>query len=259
MSRAIGRGASRGTLARAYERALWIATLGRGFRAALPHGEVVRLAPACRDASWNKPEYEAFRAATAPGAIVIDAGANVGVYSVLFAQWVGPGGHVFAFEPVGAIASVLRRQLTLNGVADRVSVIESAIGADPLRVTFTAPGLVGINRALAPGESVPDQVDVPAISLDAFCAARRVRPSVIKIDIEGAELEALRGARETIAAHRGLALFVELHPSLWPRYGIDRADLELELAAQDLCAEPLRPEDDVWRVEGICARLRRRT
>ena len=258
LSGLLGRGAPRAALARAYEGALWVATAGRGFRATLPHGEIVRLAPACRGATWNRAEYDALRTATRPGAIVIDAGANVGAYSVLFAQWTGQNGHVFAFEPVSAVARLLRRQLRLNGVEDRVSVVESAVGAGPGRVVLTAPGLVGINRAAAPGEAADDLVDVPAISIDAFCAARRVRPSVIKIDVEGAELEVLRGARETIAGSAALELFVEMHPSLWPRYGICRADLARELAAQGLVAEPLRADDDVWRVEGICARLRRR-
>ena len=56
------------------------------------------------------------------------------------------------------------------------------------------------------------------MSIDAFCAARGTSPDVIKVDVEGAELDVLRGARQTLASCSP-ALFVEFHPSLWPARG----------------------------------------
>ena len=57
------------------------------------------VAPEFRHLTWNPEEYTAFRAAVRPGGVVLEAGANVGAYTMLFAQWVGPAGRVFAFEP----------------------------------------------------------------------------------------------------------------------------------------------------------------
>src|SRR5690349_9663645 len=64
---------------------LSLASRGRGFECVLPGGEVVRVAPAFRHVTWNRDEYDAFKAAVRPGASVLDVGANVGAYSLLFA------------------------------------------------------------------------------------------------------------------------------------------------------------------------------
>ena len=116
---------------------------------------------------------------------------------------------------------------------------------------------------------VPGVTMTPVLSLDRFCARERLQPDVIKVDVEGWELAVLRGARELIARSPKLALFVELHPSIWPLLGTSRAELLAELEAQQLTIEaidvPARDHgtgagaDDVWAVEGVCVRLRRRS
>jgi FkbM family methyltransferase len=255
VSKRLGARAARAAFTRVYEATLWLSTAGRGLSARLPGGERVRLAPGCRGTVWNEEEYTAFREVTAAGSIVLEAGANVGAYTVLFAQWVGPGGHVYAFEPVPAIAAALARQLRLNRVADRVTIVRSAVSGRDGSLSLVAPGLVGINRMALPGDEEDGRVTVPAITIDSFCRQHAVQPSVIKIDVEGAELDVLRGARHTLQASQPPHVFIEWHPTLWPRYGIAEDDLRRELAVQQLSAVPLRPTDDVWRVEGICARL----
>jgi hypothetical protein len=100
---------------------------------------------------------------------------------------------------------------------------------------------------------------VPVTSIDAFCERHRIAPDFIKIDIEGWELAALRGARRTIR-DRGpaLALFVEFHPAVWPLIGTSRAQLEAELERQGLDLVPLASGVDPWSLEGMCVRLRAR-
>jgi hypothetical protein len=98
-------------------------------------------------------------------------------------------------------------------------------------------------------------VSVPTVTIDSFCAREAITPSFIKIDVEGAELAVLRGARETI--RRGgdrLALFVELHPSIWTILGVTGAEFEAELDRQGLRVEPLGGGDP-WAVEGTVVRL----
>lgn len=239
----------------AFDRLLWVATIGRGLKAALPAGEVVRIIPSCRHMRWNLEEYRAFRAATHEGATVLDIGANVGAYTILFAHWVGPRGRVIAFEPVPGICELLRAEVELNRVADRVEIVNAAVTGSNGAAAMIAPGPVGINRVVTSTDA--NLLQVRSVTLDDFCIARGIRPNVIKIDVEGVELDTLRGARRALASSGVTAVFVEWHPSIWPSLSISTTDIERELAVQHLRAEPLRAGDDVWKVEGICARLER--
>jgi FkbM family methyltransferase len=221
-----------------------------------PHGEAVRLAAAYRQVVWNPEEYEAFRKVVTPGATVLDIGANLGGYTVLLAQWTGPAGRVHAFEPAPGARKGLMRHLALNGIADHVVVHPEALSAGAGRARFRAVGIQGDNRLVSDGTA--DGIDVNTTSIDDFCLAHAVRPGFIKLDVEGAELDVLRGARATIAsAGDRLELYVEMHPHLWAAFGYSRAELEAELARQGLQAERLDGRPDPWSLAGVCLRLRR--
>ena len=191
-----------------------------------------------------------------PGALVFDVGANIGAYTVLFAQWTGAAGRVVACEPSPPSIAGLREQVRLNGVSDRVDIVEAAVSERPGSAAFDCGGSSGTNALVPDAESGAHVIRVETTSLDAFCAARGLHPSVVKIDVEGAELDVLRGARETLA-RPGVDVFVEFHPSVWKARGIARRDIESELTRQRLTPEPLHPSIDIWNTEGISVRLRR--
>jgi FkbM family methyltransferase len=244
----------RAPLKRAYH-ALLAALPGDHLISRLPGGETLRVDPEFRHLAWNAEEYEALKRHTRSGATVLDIGANVGCYTMLLAGWVGDTGHVYAFEPAAASRAGLVRHLALNGLSARVSVRPEAVSDRAGDAPFLDAGTHGDNRLV--GAAAPGTTFVPSLSIDGFCAAADLSPDVIKIDIEGAELAALRGARHTIARlGSALALFVELHPAIWPSLGVTRADIEEELRRQNLVIDPLPGVGDPWAVEGICVRLR---
>lgn len=222
----------------------------------LPGGERVRSLARYRHLSWNPEEYQAFRAAVRSGSIVLDVGANIGAYTLLFAQWAGESGRVIAFEPAAASSAGLERQLRLNDLERRVEIVRAAASDTVGVARFVSDGVSGAN-ALTTTDHGASIVSVPTTTLDAFCRERRLSPDVVKIDVEGAELAVLRGARETLAAGRAQA-FVEFHPSVWAAHGVTPELIRAELDAQGLVAEPLDASIDIWNTEGISVRLRRR-
>jgi FkbM family methyltransferase len=263
--------AIRRQLKRWYHYALTLQSRGAGLQRVLPGGEVIRVLPQFEYVCWNPDEYRAFREAVRPGMVALDVGANVGAYSTLLGRWVGSTGAVFAFEPSPRIFDGLVRHIEINDLAGIVRPVAAAVGASSTTAPFLLAESAGESRLAGRSETSSPQppvpslqppasslrvISVPVTTIDEFCARERLAPDFIKIDVEGAELSALRGARETIRARRGhLALFVEMHPSIWPALGFGREDLLAELRAQSLEAHSLIPVADMWALEGICLRL----
>jgi FkbM family methyltransferase len=240
---------------RGFERLL-SATAGESLISTLPGGERVRVLPRHRHMTWNREEYDALRAHAQPGAVALDVGANVGAYSLLLGLWVGPAGKVFAFEPAQDAFDGLVGHVAINQLAARVFPQRMAVSDRDGSVVFTTSGHDGGNRIVA-GAAATGTVSVPGTSLDAFCRARQIVPSIIKIDAEGAELAVLRGAREIVrAAGPSLGLFVEMHPQLWPAFGVTPDDIEYELQRQGLVPHRLDGDPDIWNLEGVVLRLR---
>lgn len=244
--------AVRGQASQAYARLLERVQPGQ-LVARLPRGERIRLLASQRYLAWNPDEYDAFRDDVRSGDVVLDLGANVGAYTVLFAQWTGDSGRVFAFEPAPEPRRALIEMLKANGVDHRVRVCADAVSASSGRASFHANGSDGANRLLP--DRRPGSVVVSTTTVDEFCERMDIVPAFIKVDVEGAELDVLRGARRTIASTPGLRVYVEMHPRLWPELEITQADVEQELHAQNLRAERLDGREDIWSLEGVCLRL----
>jgi FkbM family methyltransferase len=164
---------------------------------------------------------------------------------------------VYAFEPSPAAFSGLVRHIALNRQRHVVRPIAAAVSGVDGEADLAISDTAGESR-LADASGSAATVRVPTVTIDAFCEREGVVPHVIKIDVEGAELDVLRGARQTIRrAGPELALFVEFHPSIWAVSGVTRRELEAELDVQQLKVEPLT-DGDPWAVEGIAVRLVRR-
>jgi FkbM family methyltransferase len=229
---------------------------GDGLVCSFPGGERVRLAAAYRQVTWNAQEYAAFKTDVAPGDVVLDVGANLGAYTLLFAEWTGPSGHVHAFEPAPEARRGLTRHVEINGLQHRVTIRAEAVSAADGTARFRAAGLHGDNRLTSTREE--SSIEIATTSIDAVCATLDRPPRLVKIDVEGAELDVLKGARHTIAAAGDrLKIYIEMHPHLWSSVGASREALEAELDRQRLTVERLDGSADVWGLEGVCVRVRR--
>jgi FkbM family methyltransferase len=188
------------------------------------HGqETIRIRPAHRNAAedYEPRVFDYLKKRIQPGDVVFDVGAHVGLFTVLLARWVGPSGHVFAFEPTPVTRAALTDHLNLNEVANRVTVCPLAVsdkeGKSFVYTVSNSPEntLSPVHGRLTNARAIP----IEMTTIDAFCASGKICPNLIKIDIEGFELHALRGSKQTLIKHRPV-IVVETHPMNWPEIGV---------------------------------------
>ncbi len=171
--------------------------------------------------SWEGLIYRAVRPLVEPGAVVVDVGAHVGYSTLLFADWVGAGGHVYCFEPVIAHAEQLRENVRLNGYEDRVVINRVAVAAREGTADFYHDTTLNSGMgSLAPRPGQRRRLHVPTVGLDRWLDARGIeRVGLVKMDIEGAEGLALQGMADGLACHRYDVLLVEVHRGELGRFG----------------------------------------
>jgi FkbM family methyltransferase len=179
---------------------------------------------------FDDARIAAARSLLRPGSVAIDAGANIGLWTVPLAVHAGHrGSRVLAFEPVPANARRLRDNLTLNGALAVTDVHEVALSDGPCRVTMSlredfAQGAATGNASVSveDGEDAAfHAVPVEATTLDDVLESRGDPVvDVVKADLEGHEDRFLAGARGTFLRDRPVA-FVEWNPVYYRRRGVD--------------------------------------
>jgi FkbM family methyltransferase len=219
------------------------------------HDQTVRIHPDARHLVPHESEpalYQHLRATIQPGDVVLDVGAFVGVYAVLEARWAGPAGRVVAFEPTPSSVALARRHLAwnANGAAP-IELVEAAVSDRATRAIlheYDAHGLPYTNSLVASADTAAAASgrEVAVVTIDDVCRELGVMPSVIRMDVQGAELHALLGARETIRAAPRLAIVAEMHPQCWPGFGITEADVRRALQELGLAARPLSVDEPLF-------------
>ncbi len=147
----------------------------------------------------ERPIVKLLRRAISSGDIFFDIGANVGFYSFFAAPLCGKSGTVHAFEANPVLIPHLRRSVEVNSGSTKIVLNPVAVGSQPGSLELYDPDRIG-------GSSVyklawlntERSVTVPVTTIDAYRAAQQIkRIDVVKIDIEGAELDAFYGMKET--------------------------------------------------------------
>lgn len=189
-----------------------------GFELRLDLGDPLQRAMATQrryesDVTWVYPYL------LRPGDRVVDGGAHIGYLTLLASRCVGPSGEVHAFEPVARTFAALEENVRLNGAANvrlnRVALAASAgeleleVPIDPEGEGLLAWGATSVHLRRGPIERAPAQ------TLDQYARAQRLdRIALLKLDLEGAELEALRGMEELLGASRIAYIVCELNTFL---------------------------------------------
>ncbi len=151
-----------------------------------------------------------------PASIVIDVGANVGFFTLRFAEWVGAAGEVISIEPEQHNYDILTASLDRSGLSERVRTLKAAAtavaGVARLEINPLHPADHKLSRD---GTGLP----VDGVTLDDLVNdARHLRPGLVKIDVQGAEMLVLLGASNILRV-AAPALFIELHEEGLEKFG----------------------------------------
>ena len=165
--------------------------------------------------SYNETSNMEYLGIIGPGSVVLDCGANHGVNSLSYSAAVGPTGKVIGFDPFPSNIEICRINAKLNGRSNMEFV---PVGLSDSQTDV----VVSINeQCVELGDKTAD--DTITITLDLLDNYARYNPTLIKIDIEGAEINALAGATRLLGSRP--SLYIEIHDTFLPRFGHKPMDM----------------------------------
>ena len=140
---------------------------------------------------------------------MIDIGANVGWYSINFAKSF-PKSRIYSFEPIPSTYALLLSNIDMNGLTN-ITIIQAGVSDHKGVATFYYDPQVSANASLVNlGEKANiEKLDAPLVTLDKYCYQKSIKPDLIKVDVEGAELFVFKGARQLISDNHPI-IFVEM-------------------------------------------------
>lgn len=167
---------------------------------------------------WEPEETELVKKLIKPGDIFVDAGANLGYYSLLAAR--GGASHVYAFEAQPGTYELLGKNVIINWMTKFITYEHLAVYSHTTDLEFFVRNHYPGNSSI--GFTAPDQLEkwfdtttavkVHAVSLDDYFADKPANINLIKVDVEGAEPAVFEGARRTLAKNRDIKILCEWSP-----------------------------------------------
>lgn len=209
-------------------------TLGSGMQTTIrtKSGGRVVVNPECLDiytdcvvrgGQWEPLIHDVCKAMTNPGEVFYDIGANVGVLCVDVAAHFQGKVRVVAFEPIVPLAERIALSASLSGLENALTVISCMLGETRGEATLYLPAKWTMASAVPRGPKTT-ATRHPIVTLDELVESGVIpAPDTIKIDIEGAELGAFKGALRTLRAKKPTIVFEA--DSNMTRFGYGRRDL----------------------------------
>lgn len=175
---------------------------------------------------YDKPGILFLKKNLRPGEVFVDIGANIGAYTLIAAKLVTQSGKVFAFEPAKYVYDQLQNNILLNAF-ENIQVEKLALfnKNTVLSLKISSSANLGMSSIHNHDEETGEIEMVPAITGDDFfMQINTTKIDLIKLDIEGAELFALQGLRQTIQKFRPL-IVTELSAAILQRSKINKTDI----------------------------------
>lgn len=160
------------------------------------------------------------------GSIVIDLGAYIGYYTLLFAKLVGNKGKVFAFEPEPDNFRILKKNVEINGYQNIILENRAVSDTNEKKNLYISNG--PSMHALFPSRFATEKyIQVKTIRLDDYFKNNNLKDEIsfIKIDVEGSELGAIQGGSSLLDENKNLTILIEFHPAAIREFGYEPRDL----------------------------------
>jgi FkbM family methyltransferase len=174
----------------------------------------------------QRAELDAFLATATEGMVLFDAGAHFGIFSLAAAHYGGPAARAIAVDPSPTAIRMVGLHARLNGFGDRIVPVCAAVSESAGSLELVDAGVIAAGYFVPPepDHGSAERTEVPTVTLDGL-AERFGRPTHVKIDVEGFELAALRGARGVLAAPHAPLIFLELHCEMIRAHGGEPGDV----------------------------------
>lgn len=199
----------------------------------------------------GKEDFEFFRTHLKPGMTVVDAGANIGLYSIVMADLVGPTGRIFAFEPSPTLFEAAIESIRRNGMQKIVRLENVGLGSKPGNAVLYRTNFNSGDNRLVSSSRHTDGVPVRIASLDDILPDYNV--DWVKIDVQGWEFEVFRGMEKMLSRNRSTRLYFEFWPFGLRHAGEDPAALlqwlvKLDFAIYRPGADLPLNQEDIFRI-----------
>jgi len=157
------------------------------------------------------------------GDVVIDIGANIGYYTLIFAKLVGDSGKVFAFEPEPTNFALLKKNVDVNGYRNVVLIrkgISNKTGKTTLyladdNISHTLIGKRGNQR---------EPIEIDTVRLDEYFKDYDGKINFVKMDIEGLEVDTIKSMSSLLQKMQNIKIMTEFNPFMLKRFGIEPQD-----------------------------------
>lgn len=156
--------------------------------------------------------------------VFFDIGANIGLVALLAARkHAGKPLRAVAFEPEARNAERVRANVRANALEGQVKVEQAGVGSSPGTLKLFLAGYIG-DHSMLDQKREGAFVEVPVVTLDDYCRSNPA-PKSMKIDVEGFELEVMKGARGVLSSGAVRDVFVEVHTSYIAKAGLTADDI----------------------------------
>jgi len=176
---------------------------------------------------WEESETELIKKIVSDGDVVLDLGANIGYYTMIFAKLIGPKGKVFAFEPEPNNFELLKKNLTINGYQNS-TIEDAAVSDENGEVKLYLHESMATNHRIFYSKSVSKNfVVVKKIKLDDYFKNNPIkkRISFVKMDVEGSEFGVLKGMTTILNENKNLKMLIEYFPQAIKESGAQPSNL----------------------------------